>query len=233
MPWPTDPNEPYFGLGLWAWVTNVWAKLTAEADGSLHTHITGHDGTIEVTQTTPADLTPGVYAWTGSAWVRLACEADGSLHTHITGHDSTILVQQYMPSLLQPGINGYDGSNWQKLSLLWGYTDRFAENLGGTKSGAGTYNKFTTAVPAGEVWIIEAVEAHNNTTNPSFVALYIYDGTTTFVLKVVSTPGIGVPTLVTGRWTLKAGDKVGFDVGGCVDSDAIAGFAWGYKMDVA
>lgn len=72
MPWPTNPSEQYFGRGLWGWVTDVWKRLTAEADGSLHTHITGHDGTLLIQQYMPSLLKPGIHGYDGSAWQELS-----------------------------------------------------------------------------------------------------------------------------------------------------------------
>lgn len=71
MPWPTNPSEPYFGRGLWGWVSDTWVKLLSTAAGALHVHIMGVDSALLVTQTLPQLLTSGIHGYDGSAWRKL------------------------------------------------------------------------------------------------------------------------------------------------------------------
>lgn len=128
---------------------------------------------------------------------------------------------------------GWDGTAWQKLNLLFGVQDRWMENLGGTKSGAGSYIKLSTAVPAGYIYVVQILAAYNATTAPDYISLYLNDSATNYLIAKVLTPGVGIPLYVAGQYVLKAGDMVRVLVAGCLDGDVIGAFVWGYKMKVA
>lgn len=155
------------------------------------------------------------------------------LDVTIKASDINVPVEEQSPlSSIQAQGYGYDGANWKKQGMVWTYNDRLADNVGGTKSGAGTYIAWSTTPPAGEVQKVEFVLVQNNSTAPSWVAIYVFDGTNTFTAGFKATPGLSTPFVVYGPFTLKPGDKAGVSVGGCLDGDVISGVVWGYKMKV-
>lgn len=142
------------------------------------------------------------------------------------------MITQPTEEFFKDGQWGWDGSRWRKLALIWGFTDRLAENLGGTKSGDGTYSLYSTSVPAGEVHVVEKVSLFNDTTAPAAVAVAVKDGSTEWHVYRNSSPAKSIPDLVAGPFTLKEGDQIRIILWGCLNSDVIKAVVWGYKMVV-
>ena len=128
------------------------------------------------------------------------------------------------------GLCGYIGTAWQKLPMLFGYTAIWDENLGGIATGA-TYYKDTSTIPAGELWVLQAISARNLTRDPSSVFLRVGRASGSVVgLIYTVTPGAGVPVLATGEWVLRAGDVARVYLSGCQADDVIEAGIIGYKM---
>lgn len=129
----------------------------------------------------------------------------------------------------------YDAVNDQWIAqraTLWAYDDRYAEDLSGTKSGAGTYQQASTAVPAGEVWVIEHMFGLNNTGARGLLVLGAITGGVFYRLAQNLTPATAELVSWTGHLTLKEGDTVRFDQYSCSNGDSMFGGVWGYKMKV-
>jgi len=189
MPWPTNPSEPYFGRGLWAWVTDTWVKLVSTAAGALH--------------------------------------------VYVKGGDVAILVKQQQAALFTPGIHGYDGAAWRKLSLLWGYTDRWAVSPTGVSTGDPATNVVTIDVPEGYVYKLEGWQLEHNDTVARSVFLSCVADTASVQMYsnaafVPNTQAFGI-----NQFTLKEGDHLQFTVWGLVTGKTAYLNVWGSKMAVA
>ena len=188
MPGITDPAEEYFKDGLWGWVTSTWKKLIADAAGHLLVSFAAQTIDVEVTQTTPADLTPGIQGW--------------------------------------------DGSQWRKLPLLWGYTDRYAEQQSNTSAAAG-YNWLTfSTVPAGQVWVVTALSWVDVNTACTLIVFSLYDGALLYTICADPAPSANLYRSVACNVVLRAGDCLKILFGGCALNDDIYAWALGYKMAV-
>lgn len=117
-------------------------------------------------------------------------------------------------------------------NVIFGYNERIHEWLGGTKTGAGQYNALSTAVPAGYVHRIEAISIRNVTGTRGGTGIFVIGDATYYAIKYDSTPVIYIPLLVTGCFTLEAGDQVNVRMAGCLDGDVIEAGLWGYRMEV-
>lgn len=144
-----------------------------------------------------------------------------------------------MPGITNPaepyfkdGIWGWDGSVWRKLPLIWGYSDRWLEDLGGTKSGAGNYQKFGAVVPAGYVYVLQALFIRNDSGARGRAYLEVYDGSDMYSLVTVMVPARYEVCAWDGALVLKAGDRVVVTQHTCLDADVLKGGSWGYKMKV-
>jgi len=131
------------------------------------------------------------------------------------------------------GSYGWDGSAWRKLPLVWGYYDRWAENLGGTQSNAGTYTKLTTAVPPGYVYTLQFLTVRDVSSAPSVITIELSDGASVYTLKRDASPARYEPVNWIGEIALKEGDSVRVRLTGCGDGDTIEAVAWGHTMKVA
>jgi hypothetical protein len=131
------------------------------------------------------------------------------------------------------GLWGFDGTQWRRLNLLFGYYDRYVENLGNTNAPSGTYTKNGTSVPSGQIWVVNCIGFVNATGARGQVALVVVAGGVTCYLKTNPTPTTGVPDIVTGNFVLKSGDYVLVQQYSVVSGDYLIAYALGYKMKVA
>jgi len=144
------------------------------------------------------------------------------------GQGPTQPTEQYFDK----GLWGYDGVRWRKLPLLWGYSDRWFENLDYTADATYILRK-SAAVPAGYVYVLEAA-----------ALLLLQRATTSASIEVLPAGAPGCPVqnaaalaantwlFWVGRATLKAGDQVQLYLNNCQAGDTFSGRIWGYKMAV-
>lgn len=116
--------------------------------------------------------------------------------------------------------------------VAWGYTDRWLEDLGGIKVGDGNYAGTSTAVPAGFVYVIQALYGRNDSRVPAQIGLYVSSGGINQPVYVKLLPAQSEAVIWTGDIVLKVGDSVLVYVVGCLDGDVIYAGARGYKMAV-
>jgi len=128
---------------------------------------------------------------------------------------------------------GWDGSAWRKLSLVFGYSERLYEDLGGTQSGAGDYGKHSTAVPAGEIHIVQAITIRNETGARGRAQIHTRANGTFILLASLVTPVRYEPVEFAGPLCLAEGDQIYVIQYSCLDSDGIVSGLWGYKMKIA
>lgn len=92
----------------------------------------------------------------------LSSIAADSLDVRLDGQTADVEVTQTSPADLTPGIEGWDGAAWRKLALLWGYSDVWSEVQSGTATGEGDATATTSAVPAGYIFVLQAVSAFHS-----------------------------------------------------------------------
>jgi len=153
----------------------------------------------------------GLWGWATSTWEKLL-SVGGRLFT---------------------ALHGWDGTNWRKLPLLWGYSDRWHEDLGGTQSGAGTYSGYTTAVPAGYVYVLQVASLRNASGARGRMYIQVYSNSTFVELASALTPAQNWSLVSQATIVLKEGDRVQILQTTCSDGDTLYGGAWGYKMKIA
>lgn len=130
------------------------------------------------------------------------------------------------------GLWGWDLTQWRKLPMLWGYSAIWDENLGGTATGA-VWNKSTSAIPAGEVWVLRAVSVRNLTRATAPMTIYIVRASGASVyLDYAANQALGIPMLITGDFPLVTGDRVWIYIGTCQAGDVIHAGVCGYKMSL-
>ena len=133
----------------------------------------------------------------------------------------------------QSGGWGWDLTQWRKLALSWGYTDRLALKVTHTMVGTGNYNLSAVTVPAGYVYVIQAVVSWNAGSATTQIHT-LNDGVYNHPIASFSTPAAGVYNIVDNlSYTLKEGDQVIAQFLSCSNADVLSGAVWGYKMAVA
>ncbi len=128
------------------------------------------------------------------------------------------------------GILGHDGTNWNKQGLLWAYYDRWVELLFVPTPATTGYVMDFAAVPANEVWVLEAISGQDASAVSADLYFQVVSSLGSMVLAQFVAPASGVYKTWEGKVTLKAGDKVRliWDTSGATDD--LYGQVWGHKM---
>lgn len=127
-------------------------------------------------------------------------------------------------------IYGWDGAAWRKLPLLWGYSESLEEERVDTNASVTSDFLIGTVVPAGEVWIIDAVCAVDVTTNITLIRFAV-DTAIGGVFFHAAAPGAADEYVYwDGHLTLAEGKKIIAFFSGTVAGDDIYLRYSGYKM---
>ena len=126
----------------------------------------------------------------------------------------------------------WDGSRWRKQPLLIGYSEKYDERKSNTSAAAGTNSLVGTAVPAGEVWVVQGLGAVNINTACSKIHIRVDNGSTYCILVEDASPVAGNSVLWSGSILLAEGDKVTATFYTCVLNDDIYLDIWGFKMSI-
>jgi len=118
------------------------------------------------------------------------------------------------------------------LNTLWGYDDRLAVLINHTKVGGVTYNMDMFTVPAGYVYVVNAIMSYN--VNTAVTQRHkLHDGTSFYIVRSVDAQPAYTWLLTDNvNYPLKEGDKVTLSWVNCLDGDTLYGRVWGYKMVV-
>lgn len=131
------------------------------------------------------------------------------------------------------GAWGHDGTVWRKLAMLWGYSDRWFQNLSESAPSTGTWTKLSTPVPAGEVYKLEFVYVLNDSRSGDAVTFSTASGGVVNYFVLDTTVAQYFPNVFVGGVTLKEGDQIRITMSGVVAGDVMKACVWGYKMKVA
>ena len=127
---------------------------------------------------------------------------------------------------------GWDGTAWRKQPLIFGYTDRWAEEKFTLTAAAGVNLLTTTAVPAGYIYRVDMVTGVdlNNAVSIGFYALGA-GVAVTFAAYEAMAAGIIKVVFPVGIW-LAAGDTLSCAFSGCTLNDDLYFRVWGVQMAV-
>jgi hypothetical protein len=186
----------------------------------------------------------GLWGWVTDQWKKLVATAGGALHVQIAGQEANVdvniaaqaadvEVKQTASADLTPGVCGWDGSSWRKLPMLWGYSDAYAETKTSNDVAAGNHFVLSSAVPAGEVWVVENLAGRCSTANPTHLNIGVYDGSTYHHLVSHTLASAWQVYFHTARCVLKEGWQVYVQFMGCALNDDLNAYFVGYKMKVA
>ena len=177
-------------------------------------------------------IAPLVYDSVAKKWYAIKGSGYDYLQVAVVSTPANVEVKQTNPADLRIAQHQYDGATWRKSNLLWGYNDRWIENLGGTQSNAGMYSATTTEVSEGYVYILQLLSIRNISSAGGTTLLRVLPETGSYVFLWAPSRLKFEPLLWTGELCLKAGDTVRVTMGSCGDGDTIEAVAWGYKLKV-
>ena len=130
-------------------------------------------------------------------------------------------------------IYGYDGSEWQKLPLLWGFSEIWYEDLGGTQEGDGTYAVYSTPVEAGYIHVCQIISLRNNTGARGEILFGVYNDSAVVYVHGNLSPAQYGPEVFSGCLVLEYPERIRVVHVNCLDGDVLEGGVRGYKMKIA
>ena len=113
---------------------------------------------------------------------------------------------------------------------LW--KGRLSERVADTSAGAATETVESTAVPTGELWVVESILAYNASSTVTRISLNAHDGTTAMMLDLAASPTAYTPCKYHGELVLQAADKIQAVYVGNTNLDLLRFYIWGYKLYV-
>ena len=134
--------------------------------------------------------------------------------------------------MVQARNYGWDGAAWRKNNLIFGYYDTYDEVLSNTAATVGTNYLTSSAVPAGQIYVVRAMLAKNTVTANTRTELQKYAGAVEYIVKQQLSPAIGFGVEFSGWITLKPTQQVRAMFVGCVAGDDIYLHITGYKMQI-
>ena len=172
----------------------------------------------------------GICGHDGTDWEKVLIDASKRLVVAVAALSGEVEVVQSDPADLLVGQHQFDGSAWRKSNLLFGYNDKWAENMGGDATGT-EWVKNSAVVPAGEIWVLQALSIRNETRAPGITYLFAYPiAGLPVCLNYASSLALHEPLLIGGTFAIHAGGYVRVWMGGCQALDVIEGGTIGYKM---
>jgi hypothetical protein len=220
MPKVGSGNEALYERALFVYTGSLWVPLKADASGQLAVGVIAGQS-IEVTQTTPADLQATVTPAAGASFT-VAQATPASLQAAVNlNADQNVQARAY----------GYVGGAWQRQPIARGFTACKGQNVTNTDLAAGTNVLDLAAVAAGTVFVVTNITMYyaGTITNVTLQASAVVGGVAYplwFVKPVVS----GVIYDRQGTWYLNAGDAIRFTVVGATLHDDFVGDVVGYTF---
>ena len=139
----------------------------------------------------------------------------------------------HLERLEEQGMSrGWIGGAWQKNPIALGYSGDKTEEVSDTSASAGSNNLASTSVPAGEIWIIQAIIARDVDNAPTKIRLNVTVNSTGVVLKTETSPVTGIWVSWTGEVVLSEGDQVTVNFEGVTLNDDIYMRYHGVRVDI-
>ncbi len=198
-------------VGLHYWTGTIWIAARGSVLGEAEVKVTSLDPSVEVHQATPGDLTAGLYGWDGEAWVKVLNDSSGHLQVDVLTALATVT----------PATD----------HVFIAYKDTVFERVSIATAPAGNNDLDGTAVPSGEIHVIQAVSLKDSTSVPAALELHIVRGGNTYVLFANYSPNADEHSFWAGHVVLEEGDFVRGIVLGATLNDALILTYQGYKFD--
>lgn len=154
----------------------------------------------------------------------------------------TYVVEYHLGYYLTPTVEDYDDllaivadleeTLMGNPNTLWGYHDGLVKVASGVLTGDGDKTIYGAAVPAGEVWRVEGINAWNE--DSAFTRLLAVAHHSAADVAVVDnpSPGAGERNCWSGVLTLKEGETINAEFYGCTDGDTVHLVFNGYILEL-
>lgn len=150
--------------------------------------------------------------------------------THLTTTGGELLVD--LSGRLMVGSHGWIGGAWQKQPIHKGHSSILAQVKSNLSAAAGANTLSADAVPAGEIWTVEGINAYDANNAITGVAINIATGSVEVSILNVGALGASVAAIWYGAITLAPGDVIKAYFSGCTVNDDIFLRYRGYITDI-
>jgi len=117
-------------------------------------------------------------------------------------------------------------------NVIWGYSDVYGERLEELPLPAGTSTKYSTTVPAGEVWVVTGISAVVISASITRLTLGAYVGAAWMDVYGVESPVSRMHYVLYPALRLGPGGRMLSQVRDATAGDTLATSWWGYKMTI-
>lgn len=117
-------------------------------------------------------------------------------------------------------------------NTIWGYEERWAQNVGQTMGSDTYFHRSTTRPPEGYVYVLQCAYVRNETGARGFAYIEVADSNVW--AELVRVDALGQQELLnwTGAIVLSDLDRIVLHIESCLTGDVIKAGAWGYRMKV-
>ena len=117
-------------------------------------------------------------------------------------------------------------------NTIWGYEERWAQNVGQTMGSDTYFHRSTTRPPEGYVYVVQCAYVRNETGTRGFA--YIEAANSNVWAELVRVDALEQQVLMswTGAIVLSDLDRLALHIESCLNGDVIKAGAWGYRMKV-
>jgi hypothetical protein len=159
---------------------------------------------------------------------------DTSLSALLTELQSKVETSDFVSGALSAmnGNKGWISGAWQKQAFPLGYSDRKFQTVTTTSTVLGTYYAQTTAVPAGELWYVQALAAVHDDAAAHLMILNGYDGATIIQLAINGALAQYTSLQTLSPIVLKPGDTIYAQVTALPLGKSLFLNVWGYRVDI-
>jgi hypothetical protein len=174
-----------------------------------------------------------LFAFDGTVYRKVKINTSGELVVaQAVGSSLNVTASLAADQNVQARAYGWDGSAWRKLQLLFGYTDRWAEQVTVVSTGAGTTTASTTAVSAGYVHVAENIVVYHSDPVARICNLFHNDGAANRYLGIAPALAQNTGFHIPGRVILKAGDLLSATIAALAVGQGVVLAVNGFKMKI-
>jgi hypothetical protein len=164
---------------------------------------------------------------------RLIFGHDGSDYRVVKVDGSGNLVAAVLADQnIQAYAHGYVGAAWQKDAMRVGYSGTVSELKTDLNASAGNNTLASTAVPAGEIWTVQAIHAYNLNRAATTINIYATVGGIAVYLATGAPDAVSLMSHWSGAITLEENDTLSaLFTGTVLDDDLYFGYL-GMRTDI-
>jgi hypothetical protein len=173
-----------------------------------------------------------VKGYTGAAWVPLLVNASGQAIVVGKGTSEEVNAALLAPARALVGPHGWIGSAWQKQPINIGYSGRVKERFSAASGAGGDTIALSTAVPAGEIHVVNFVAAYHDDPTARDLVFYANDGTLNYELAAFPASAQYAVKVQPVEFAIAPGDKLRVVCFSMAGSKNVQCSYWGRRVDI-